>query len=249
MKTDPPSPDRRLKKRHQRDNGFFPWLIIIGAGVLFVFIGVGAPIFTGENNPGDYWMGLFTELVSVVGAIGVLDVLARWREQHARFRQYEEEAASPIHSVALPAAMALYNAGYLDGNKSRLRYSDLSYANWHEARLHEVNLEGAVFQGAKLMKVLFRKAQLQGVDFSEADLQNADLFSAEMEGVVFIRANLRGANLAYANLSNAKLVDTDLQGANLRGANLKGVEVYEVRCDENTILPDGSNWRDGVLLE
>lgn len=65
----------------------------------------------------------------------------------------------------------------------------------------------------------------------------------------FNRASLRGADLEGANLREANLYDADLSGADLSGADLREADLsdanlYDMICDENIILPDGTFWKD-----
>ena len=52
-------------------------------------------------------------------------------------------------------------------------------------------------------------------------------------------ADLRGADLRYANL----------KGADLSRADLAGARIHEIRCNELTILPDGTYWSADVNLD
>jgi hypothetical protein len=45
-----------------------------------------------------------------------------------------------------------------------------------------------------------------------------------------------------ANLHGAALKGVRLQGADLRGANLEKALLDGAEFDENSVLPDGSNW-------
>ena len=57
-------------------------------------------------------------------------------------------------------------------------------------------------------------------------------------------ANLGGAFLIRANLEGAILEDANLAGANLGRANLAGANLSEAKFNENTTLPDHTEWTE-----
>jgi len=137
-------------------------------------------------------------------------------------------------------------------------------ANLTEADLSNANLAQAILRGADLQESLIAGANLQGAKLSGANLQGANLHSINLKGAQLTDANLQdtwlndanlqGANLSGANLQNAwlsvcicgeppaNLQAANLSGANLSGANLEGTTLTDALLDENTILPDGTNW-------
>ncbi len=90
---------------------------------------------------------------------------------------------------------------------------------------------------------------LRGVKLESANLSGANLYSANLSGANLYRANLSDANLYSANLSGAELWYADLSGAKLQAANLKGANLGGVHFDENTELPDGTNWTPETNME
>lgn len=99
-----------------------------------------------------------------------------------------------------------------------LRGADLAGANLQGARLHQANLPRAVLEGARLQRAVLGRANLQGAD-------------------------LTGADLAGANLWRARL-----QGARLYDANLQGAILEQAEFDDETFLPDRSQWSPGADL-
>jgi predicted secreted protein len=100
-----------------------------------------------------------------------------------------------------------------------------SHSNLSFAILEETNLTGANLSGADLSYGLMLKVNLTG-----ANLQFATLRSA----------NLRSATLIGAAMDGVDLTKTDLRGANLTGANVTDEALSAAKCDENSVLPDGS---------
>jgi uncharacterized protein YjbI with pentapeptide repeats len=100
---------------------------------------------------------------------------------------------------------------------------ELSQNGW----LYDGSIEGAYLSGANLQGAKMRDSNLQEALLVAANLQRVDLFRANLQGTHFWRANLREANLTAANLLDAVLHEANLTGA-----------IF----DNETVLPDGTNW-------
>lgn len=98
-------------------------------------------------------------------------------------------------------------------------------------------------QGEPVRKNLYA-ASLVDADLSGQNLARVNLRHANLRGANLTYANLIGANLTCAHMDGVTLVLAHLHGADLTGATLKGANLYGVHCDEDTILPDGSNWSE-----
>jgi len=98
-----------------------------------------------------------------------------------------------------------------------MRAADLAKADLWDSNLHKSDLEGANLQ----------VADLWGADLCEANLRRASLIGARLREV-----DLKGADLSYACLHNADLVD----------ANLENSLLEETEWDNDSLLPDGTNW-------
>jgi uncharacterized protein YjbI with pentapeptide repeats len=85
-------------------------------------------------------------------------------------------------------------------------------------------------------------ANLHEAELPEANLSEADLQRAHLEGANLSEADLRDADLRDADLRGAKLIWANLRGANLGEAELEGAYLGEAKCNDNTILPDGTKW-------
>ena len=110
-----------------------------------------------------------------------------------------------------------------------LHKSDLSGANFHQARLLKSNL-----QGANLFNADFGRASLAQATLRNANLARAYLSYADLGG-----ADLRGADLSYAYLSNANLRGANLCGADLTGAKVTDEQLATARTNWATIHPSG----------
>jgi len=140
-------------------------------------------------------------------------------------------------SIPKPTAAALleaYAKGKRDFNSHdlsllNLAKTDLSGANFHQAKLHKINL-----QGANLFNADFGKASL-----SQAMIKNADLSRAYLSHTDLAGADLRGADLSYSYLSNANLRGANLCGADLTGAKVSTEQLALARTNWATVHPNG----------
>ncbi len=235
-------------------------IVIVGTALTFFAVVLGDLIFFDEG----YYTNIFTELLSLVVTVFVLNVYFSEREEARRLRDFVYDAGSASNHIAIRAAEYLYRHGKLFGDNSLLRNADLRGANLRSARLNSVNLcytnlDGANLARAQLERTNFSDANLSHTNLRRADLsyatlmdahffdtqlQGASLVYTKMQRAVLDNANLRGANLHGADLTQANLVGTNLTGANLTGCTLTGAEF-----DDRTRLPDGSHWRPDVDMQ
>lgn len=152
--------------------------------------------------------------------------------------------------------------------QAQLQGATIASANLESASIEESALEGAAFVNANLHHANLREANLRQTVMNFADLTRANLEFVLLDGAMLTSANMQqaqlnessitNANLAEADLGNAQLQRTDLTGSDLGGAILKGANLTRARLenvnfrnplgnfavfDENTILPDGSNFQ------
>ena len=113
--------------------------------------------------------------------------------------------------------------------------------------LDEVNLRGAILNGARLYQASMRGAFLQDAELNFANLSETNLDGARLSGAHLRKADLRRAFLKGADLSNVDLNAADLSGANLSLANLHaadltGADLRDTKLDgarlDETILSD-----------
>lgn len=149
-----------------------------------------------------------------------------------------------------------------DLQAANLRGAFLSKADLQRAKLKACDLRDAVLEDTVLKDALLTKALLTNAKLGRANLVGADLSGADLQRVNLVSANLMGArldktNFGYAsleishanqaifhqaNLAAANLNGMCLYGANLTEANLEGAIIENIRCDTDTILPDGTPW-------
>jgi len=119
----------------------------------------------------------------------------------------------------------------------RLMRAKLARTRWKSAQLdrlqgRRIDAPDSCFVGASLMGSVLSKANLAGADLRDADLTGADLSGANLTGARLDRAILRGTTLDRADLSGATIADTAWE-------HLRAVDV---RFDDATIAPDGTDW-------
>lgn len=133
---------------------------------------------------------------------------------------------------------------------------ELDLHNWDlggfeltDAIFDKSNLDGAVFDRARLHSTKFRDTDLRHAWFILANAYDADLSYARLQGAYLQGANLCGAHLNGAVLTGAHFSDPNwgpatlkgawLGGADLRGTDLSGVDLSQVSYDADTKWPDG----------
>ncbi len=151
--------------------------------------------------------------------------------------------------------------------RTHLSLANLTGADLHFATLTASDLNGATLTNANLQRANLTAAMLGTAHLIDADLSHAKLSNAHLRGTVangatlqftnLTMADLRSArspraNLQWSNLARAQLQRTDfrsavlqyanLEAANLLSSNLAKADLLHARFDEDTMLPDGSNW-------
>jgi uncharacterized protein YjbI with pentapeptide repeats len=114
--------------------------------------------------------------------------------------------------------------------------------NLADVELAGVNLTGADFGSAIMVRAklseailintLFSSANLGGADLTGADLRHASFSGAYLAQAKLPAANLSGATLVEANLRGANLVSTNFTGANLEAADLSGTQLIRANLSE-----------------
>lgn len=204
----------------------------VGIGLLLISFAVGIFGYTQTHdtpfNWRDFWTDYYANISAEFGSVAItvliIDSLNRRRQKEEEKQRLIRQMGSKENGLALQAVEELRVMGALkDGS---LRGMNFEEADLHSAQMGRVDMRQAKMDFSKLQKaVLFF-----------ADLENADMSGVQMEGTVLTFANLRSTNLVAA----------DLRGALLMGADLTNAKLDQARFDENTQLPDQSNWHKGV---
>ncbi len=162
--------------------------------------------------------------------------------------------------------------GSSDNRQVLKALEDLKANGWfRDGSLRAVQLENANLQGAALAKAEMQQANLQGANLTKAylgethlkaaNLRRVKLCDANMRNIILIEADLSGADLSRAYMPSAILTGAVLMGANLTSTNfwqanlgkanlhnavMTGANLFDIRCDEQTILPDGTFWTNVI---
>ncbi len=117
--------------------------------------------------------------------------------------------------------------------------------DFDSADLRDLNLSGAVLEGAMFTDANLSGSKLENADlywsnFFRADLSNTSLVGASVRGCKFISAKLTNADLRGADFSKDNLGGpTQLQGADLTGCLIEGTNFEHAAYDSMTKLPNG----------
>jgi len=212
-------------------------LIDVVGVIIALFIG-GVVIFAFR----DFLLNLWSEAISIIFTVGVLEVLARQREQKALVDQLMRQVHYPAHSVAVNALSELHSMGKLEGDDGLLVKGGFSELDWHGVDLPHVNLSEAYFWKATLSNINLTDANLTQTNFQEADISEAILWRVDLSDSI-----LRQAILTNTTLMNAQLWGADLTGANLTEADIEGVHFSGATLTD-AILPDGTTYEIGRNL-
>lgn len=156
--------DEEIQKIHKRYADFYK----IGSGLILVLIGIwiGSLLFSDG-----YATNVYTEILSVIATIVVLDQINQWRDTQRLQKRLLREISGQSNIRAKDAIDWM-------GHEKWLTTKD----NIH--LLKETNL---------------REAKLQGARLDYANLQNTNLQNAKLQGANLEGAYLQGANLRRLN--------------------------------------------------
>jgi hypothetical protein len=186
-----------------------------------------------NQSLGNFGIGLIDTAITIL----IIDNVYQFRERRALFMQLLRQVRSKDNTTALQALDDLQANGFL--NKKVFYKSNLSGANLENAQLFAgLNMSGTKFSHAILKNVNFHNTELNSAVLSDTDLRDAD----------FISTSLIGASLIKANLQNAILQGVKMQRAVLNGADLTNATIQGETFDDETILPDGTNWNPDIQI-
>jgi hypothetical protein len=103
-------------------------------------------------------------------------------------------------------------------------------------RLYDIDLSGALLEGAQLNDTHFHDANLSGAWLRRAGLNKARLNGANLSGAVLYEADLTEAEFFRANLSGAYLTGAVLERTRLLDADLRGAYFYRARLSETEMM-------------
>ncbi|MEI6314764.1 MAG: DUF2169 domain-containing protein, partial [Syntrophus sp. (in: bacteria)] len=98
-----------------------------------------------------------------------------------------------------------------------------------DARLYDVDLTDACWEGARLLRAQLIEATLDRADFSKCNLTGAIMILAKAKEAKFMKADLTNANLTGINLFKGSLRKAVLNRTDLKLSNLYGVDFYQAR--------------------
>jgi hypothetical protein len=235
------------------------YLLFVGFVLVVLGFLAGRGWFNGEDAGFGYRTNIYTEALSVLATVLIVDVLYRWRDKRRRMcdlrEQLVRDAASVSNEIAKDGVHQLRRQNWLLDDRGLLQGANLKESNLSQAQLWKANLSGANLWGADLSDAKLWEANLSGAKLGTANLNKAELWKANVSGANLYHAKLSGADLTNANLTKANLVganlsDADLKSANLSGAHLRSANLentiwhgeFDVKLYSAAILPDGTKW-------
>lgn len=228
-----------------RDYKFF---YQIGGGIVLVLLGIwiGSKLFGGDAG---FATNIYTEVLSIVVTVFVLNTFAKRREVHQLQQQLIRNAASTSNEIAKDAIHQMDKSSLLIGEKGLLQGQRLWNANLNGAYMPGANLKNADLSysnmsNAYLFETDMRSAYLEGVDFTKAEL-----FGAKFSGAYLGHAKLIEAHLESADLSDTDLEEVDFSGADLTNAFMYKALLSDTIFNEHTILPDGTHWTPATDMD
>lgn len=133
--------------------------------------------------------------------------------------------------------------------------ADLRFADLTEAQMRAVQMLGSDFSDSILIEANLTRANLTGAAGLRTNLTRSVLRNAVLETVDLTLARLEGADLTNAVFRNANLDGVDLRGAILTNADFTGASMEgalisdDTQFSDNTLLPDGSAYREDIDLK
>lgn len=256
---------QEIREIHQDYSTFYR--IFGGIGLVLVGVVIGAVMFSGDG----YFTNLYTEGMSVLLTIVVLNYLAERRDNIRREMEIKEQllrdVASTVNATARSAVDQMRKRDWHIGEGALMRNVDLHEANLENTDLREFDLSGTDFRRANLSNARLRYTNLKGCDFrrawmhrvnliesdlrdtqmrlaklDEARLGSADLSGLELSNTSLVKARLTNSKLCGAFLFEADLTGADLRAADFTDADMRRTRMDDVICNEKTILPDGNPW-------
>ena len=109
---------------------------------------------------------------------------------------------------------------------SRAQWKFVAFrSNCEKMKIRYLNLSNADFRGANLTDASFLDNNLTSADLSLARLTNAQLPGVDLTNAALVGANLTKADLWKADLTQSKLASADLTNASLSRAKLNGADL------------------------
>jgi|GEM_PF-3033731 hypothetical protein len=264
--TDTPGADER-RREQERIRREYPdlYYVVVRVAVVVLVAGFGFLLISDHL---EYRTNLFTEGVSILTTVLIIDFLAKRREQERYKRDLLYRMGSEVNNEALRAVDELRRNKWLQSdllNGISLVRADLSGAPLWHANLVEADLMDATLINATLIGAKLTRATLWGADFRGAQLSGAHLNEVNRSGIsmkgrkdnwilladapwkAFVPLhdmNFEGAFLMNANLEGADLSQAVFRRANLLGASLIGADIEDANF-EGATLPNGDIWHPG----
>ena len=184
---------------------------------------------------------------SAISGDNILDAgPCKWWQHACRFLDVSEGPGVVFEGSSL--------AGTETGSReerNQQRYLDLNSRHLLFAKLHSVDLAGAVLRFAKLQGAELSGSNFRSTDLSDADLTGVQAKESNFEGANLLRANFNSAELWRANFRGAQMTTAEFVGANLHEAQLAGADLTVAYLQGANLMSAGLQGADlnGAFLQ
>lgn len=205
-------------------------IVLVGIGIL-----LGAGAF--KSEVASYLTNLYTESMSIVVTVFILDLINRHRNQEQHIREIREtlsrQLGSGVNVQAKRATEELRFYGWLqdgmlhglDLSRASLENLNLMHSNLQQASFDGADMRGTRLHYAQLQNAKMRRTKLQGAMLYEVNLEGADLSDAQLDDAIVTGTNFEGAKLRTTNLTKAEMSNTNLKNATLANAKMQGAKL------------------------
>ena len=128
-----------------------------------------------------------------------------------------------------------------------IQSADLSYANFHKARLTDANFQNSFLYNTNFAGANLESANLQGTHLHGANFHSANLNWADLRGSWLAEANFQGVRFNWVNFQGASLVRSNFQGANFQGANFQDAWISPTSLT-NRQIKSACNWEQAIYI-
>lgn len=231
-------------------------------------------ILVGFERIAHFGESVYTEAISIILTVGIIDVLNRHREKQKEDRVHRILNANNGKAFERPDGHKVFFEmmirGLLKGHKTT--HFDISGFKAIGFDMKKCNLQFFNMTNSEWNRVDFSNSRFDWVDLSEATFSNCRLDNCYMAGRIqevqlanvtiretTIRANadfakvfhcdLKDCDFSKSTLRNAYFSSANLSGVNFTSTDLTNAIFSDCTFDSNTILPNGSRYDIKVGIE
>jgi hypothetical protein len=218
-------------------------LVLLGIALTTSLISLILNVVNGVESTAAWWVAwlqnMSTEMFGAILTFVLIERIVGGREKRREKEEaIQREKEKQLEAIQQEKSRLIRQMGSQVKSEAIRAVEEM----WQQGWLKDGSLCGAFLNKSNLAGANFWDADLRGVWLCDTKLQGTDFYNAKLQEANLRMARLDRARLTYCNLKSADLAEAQLHGTDLRQANLEGVRLVYANFDENTILPDSSNW-------